>query len=180
MTKNIFTLSAFLLASLTLPAVQAATNDASGPAKQTLEDIKVLAVDAANHADALDMMINRGKETKDSHAEELNALKESVNRMGQDVYRLESERGSLSDWEQQAVDRVVPLIQSAAKETSQAILYLNENPDHLWGPQDAGYVKQIYEDSGKVASTLKDYLKSEQLRSEESSLQSRLTTGMND
>jgi septal ring factor EnvC (AmiA/AmiB activator) len=180
MNKSIFTVSAVLLASLTLPAAQGATKVVSAPAKETLQDVRSLAIASADEADALNAMINDAKVSPDSQAAKLMALRDDINHIGRDISRLEAEHGSLSDSEEQAVSRVVPLLRAAASDTSQAIAYFNNNKTHLWGSEDAAYAERIYKASEKVADTLKNCLKYEKLRDEESAIGSQLSTGMND
>jgi hypothetical protein len=50
----------------------------------------------------------------ESHLFELDALKADVNEMGKELAILESEWASLSSWEQQAMDKVTPLLKAEA------------------------------------------------------------------
>jgi len=180
MTKFILTLSAVLLASLTLPAAQGATKSAGDPAQATLKNVRSLAIAATNEADELRMMIGDRHEAPESQAQELRDLRVHFDRMGQDIAKLEAVRSSLSSWEEQAFSRVEPLIQAGAGDTSRAIAYFNNNRWEAWGSQDAGYVNRIYQASNQVASTLTSYLKYQKLHAETPARVSQPSAGMND
>jgi hypothetical protein len=77
--------------------------------------------------------------------------------MGREIQTLEDERGTLSPWQVQAVDRSLPLLKEVAANTQQAISYFNNN-GHLWTAQYREYVKNIWSDSEQVSRNLKNYV----------------------
>ena len=180
MTKTIFTLSAVLLASLAMPAAQGATRATEDTAKDTLRDVKSQAFAAMTTADTLEMMISAAKVSSETQSNELMALREELNRAGKDIATLEADRDELSAWEQQALDRIVPLIKDAAENTTLAIQHFNANRTHLWGREDLAYADKVYKDSGRAADLLNSYLNYEKLRNEEAAVASQISTGMND
>ncbi len=165
MTRNSFALAATFLATLTIGVVPGVAGSKSGP-EDTLKDIRSLAVSAANDADRLDMKIQDPQSTADSQMSYLDSLKEEVNRMGRDITKLEAERDGLSQREQQAVDRILPLIQEAALDTTKTIAYVNDNRTHLVGPGERVFTHSLEKENSRIAATVKLYLDSEALQGE--------------
>jgi hypothetical protein len=135
-------------------------------ATKTLQEIETLAADAEDQADQLVHVSENPNLSPYAHMERLNAMKGDVNRMGRDLAALEAERDTLPKWEQEAVDQTEPLLKEAAKNTENAIEYLNENRTQLWTPDYRSYASNIYDESNQIAKSLKGYLKSEKLREE--------------
>ncbi len=169
--------AAVLLAALGTPAAAWAAGWKSSngeSARDTLKDIRVHARAGAEDAYELKAMIANPRYSADSHMVRLNELRAEVNQMGKDIVKLNGERTSLPVWEQQAVDRVLPLVQDAAKNTSNAIHCYNTATNRLWGPEDSSYAEHVYRDADKIASTLGDYLTYERLQDEESAVQAHI------
>ena len=99
--------------------------------------------------------------------DKLTALKGEVNRMSQEISSLRAQRESLSPWEQQALDEVLPLLQATAANTESAIEYFNENRDRLWTETYRDYADRVWKDSDQMAKILRNYLKSDRLLDQE-------------
>src|SRR5262245_14558498 len=129
MNRNSFSLAAVLLAAA-IPAAQAA-HVPTDP-RETFRELEMSARQALNDADQLRTFISDAKLSPDSHLVELNALKADVNAMGKELAILDNERTSLSSWEQQAIDKVRPLLKAEAKSADDAIHFFNDHRSYLW------------------------------------------------
>src|SRR5882762_2091013 len=67
---------------------------------QLLEDIKVQAADLERDSDELESF-SRSNVSWESHAAELEAMKERINKIGQTIQKLQNMRGSASPWQQE-------------------------------------------------------------------------------
>ena len=135
-------------------------------AKKNLTRAQASAGAVADEADQLRRIANP-MFSPDSHRDKLTALKGKVNRMGQEISSLRAERDSISPWEQQAVDEVLPLLQATATNTASAIAYFNENTDRLWMETYRDYVDRVWQGSDQIAKVLKIHLKSDRLLDQE-------------
>ena len=169
--KTIFMTSAILM-TLSLPLAHAGVRMAGTItvadlaketlAKKTLKQAQASAAVVAGEADEL-RQVGTSMCSPDWHVEKLTALKREVNRMGQEISSLRSERESISPWERQAVDEVLPLLQAIATNAQGAIQYFNENRDRLWVETYREYVDGVWHGSDQMAKVLKSYLESESL-----------------
>jgi chromosome segregation ATPase len=101
---------------------------------QLPEDIQVQAADLQRDSEELESF-SRSRVSWESHATELEAIKERINKIGQTIQKLQSTRSSASPWQQEAIDRIVPVAQKLTSNTTAAIERLNRNPSHLQDPQ---------------------------------------------
>jgi len=158
-------------------AKPAVSTPAAQEARQTLAELKGLASKAAGDAFQLEIYIRDARLERDSQMFPLVALKTDVNRMGQDVASLESRRDLLEPWEQQAVDKVLPLLRETAANAESATVYFNENGTHLWSPEYRSSLDKAYRDSDQIANTLKNYLKFEKVHQQEEHLEATIGGG---
>jgi len=146
-------------------------------AKRTLKKLQVSAAVMEEEADELRAIISSPESDPESSLFRLILIKEQVNRMGKELNSLETGRQSLTDWEQRAVDHALPLLQATAAATQSAIEYYNANRAHLWTePSRDGSADRIYEESKQLATTLRNYLKSDKLHNQEQRLNHDLAT----
>jgi hypothetical protein len=148
-------------------------------ARETLKELKGIAAKAAGQAEYLDHLSQFNAGDSSSHMIPLGELREEVNTMGKEIAGLEAMRDSLEPWEQEAVDKVLPLLKEAAANTQSAIHYYNENRRHLWSPDYQAYTGKVEQDSNQIARTLENYLKYEEVREAEIQLQSTIGAGSN-
>jgi hypothetical protein len=141
-------------------------------AKKTLKRAQASAAVVAGEADEL-RRVSNSMCSPEWHVDKLTALKGEVNRMGQEISSLRAERDSISPWEQQAVDEVLPLLQATAANTESAIEYFNENSDHLWMETYRDHADRVWRGSDQIAKILKIYLKSDRLPDQEGYVEER-------
>ena len=176
MTKKSLSIASALLiaSSLSMAQFASAKSDNATAAKETLKDIEETALAATDEAEHLEQFIENPAYSPESHLYKLMTLREEVNRMGRDVGSLQAERDSLAPWEQQALDKTLPLLKETAANTKNAIEYFNENRSHLWADNYHEYASHIWRDSEQIAKTLKDYLKYAKAHDQERQLEQSL------
>lgn len=169
-----FRLTNALAASAILTLAFCATVYAESGPIETLKDLRATANAAAQQAGDLKNFDANSMISRTSQASELTAIKEQVNRMGRQAAQLESEYGSLPNWEQHAIDEVMPMIRDAANNTEQAIRYCRNRGIGFWTTQNRTYADHIAADTATIAGTLGHFLNLNQIRHEESRLTAEL------
>jgi hypothetical protein len=178
MNRNNFVVFPTLLLTAFLPVAHAAPK--ADPPAQLLRDMQIRADSAAGAADQLWALLNLTPHTADSQLDGLSALREAVNAMGRDASKLEAERDKLSALEQQALDRVLPLLREDASDTTNAIESFNgDHTPEFPNSAEAGYAEDIRVRSEKMASTLHTFLTMEHLREKESRAEVVISGGGN-
>jgi hypothetical protein len=128
-------------------------------ARKTLRQAQASAATVADEADELRRIANPML-SPDWHLGKLTALKDEINRMGQEIGTLRAQRDSLAPWEQHAVDQVLPLLQATAANTESAIEYFNGNRNRLWAETYRDYADRVWQGSDQMAKILKNHLAS--------------------
>lgn len=167
-------LIAFSLSTVQFANSQTASAAVIHQARETLKDIGQRASAVADEADQLSILSANTEYTPEVHVHRLDAVKEDVNRMAQEFSQLEAEHDQLAPWEQQAVDKALPLFNEAARNTTKAIEYFDAHRSLLWTGDYRSYAEGIRKDSQQVAKTVKDYLKYDHLNTEEQQLKHSL------
>ena len=124
---------------------------------QLLEDIKVQAADLQRDSDELESF-SRSNVSWESHAAELEAMKERINKIGQTIQKLQNMRGSASPWQQEAIDRIIPVAQKLASNTTAAIEHLNQSPKRLQDPQYKRYLTSNAEAARQLSNMVRDFV----------------------
>ncbi len=86
----------------------------------------------------------------EAQADDLEQAKESVNRMGADLCRLQTIQRSVLPWQKKAIDRMAPMVVSLVNDTQQAIEVLNHNQDRLFVTNYSGYVNAMYKATRQI------------------------------
>lgn len=92
--------------------------------------------------------------TRESHGIRLNLVRGHVNAMGKHLTRLQAIRHVAAPWQQRAIDSVVPMAGSVARETQAAIQYLNDGGKPLWAPDYVHRLREISDRSDQVKHTI--------------------------
>ncbi|HEY3619716.1 MAG TPA: hypothetical protein VGK96_23150, partial [Candidatus Sulfotelmatobacter sp.] len=111
-----------LLASLVVFAVPLlfAVDQENPEITRLLSDAREKAAVLSRDADEMESL-TRSDVSWQSHAAMLDTMRDDVNDMGKIVEKLEASRSSASQWQQQAIDRMVPLLKELASNTTAAI-----------------------------------------------------------
>ena len=137
--------------------IQAAQQDDNKEVTKLLEDIKRQAADLQRDSEELEAF-TRSDVSWQSHAQELEQIKDRINAIGKTISTLQNLRSSASPWQQEAIDRIIPVAQKLASNTTAAIEHLNQNPQHIQEPQYRQYIKSNAEAATSLASMVKDFV----------------------
>ncbi len=137
--------------------VQAAPPEDNKEVSQLLEDIKGQAADLQRDSDELESF-TRSYMSWQSHAEELDRIKERINAIGKTISELQNLRSSASPWQREAIDRIMPVAKKLASNTTAAIEHLNKNPLRINEPQYQQYLKSNAEAASNLAALVKDFV----------------------
>lgn len=121
------TISGLAILALLLPAgTLAAQNPDSAAVSKLLQEVKSHAAEADEDAHELASytLSDLGWQT---HAKQLNLMKEDVNALIRDSNRLGSMRDEGSPWQQDAIDRISGLLPEMAAHLTNTINHLNDN-----------------------------------------------------
>ena len=101
---------------------------------------------------------SRATTSWESHADAINRIKEDVNKMGTLLNSLEQNRAGAAEWQQVAIDRVLPVAKELAANTTAAINHLNQFPKRLNTPNYQEYLEAIADSAANLASTIRDFV----------------------
>ena len=110
---------------LSAPTVRAQNNE-NPEVTRLLVEARDKAAVLSRDADGMESLI-RTDASWQTHAAMLDEVKRHVNDLGRAAQKLEESRSSASPWQQQAIDRMMPLLKELAANTTAAINHLNEN-----------------------------------------------------
>src|ERR1700730_15026479 len=91
-----------------------------------LADARDKAAELSRDADEMESLIGTDVSWQ-THAVMLESVKEHVNQLGRIAAQLEQKRGAPTQWQLQAIDRMLPVVKELAANTSAAINHLIEN-----------------------------------------------------
>jgi hypothetical protein len=140
-------------------AVQATAWNFQKEASDLLEETRLLSSKLRVDADQLESYTG-SKLSWQSHGDQLTLVKDHINQMGGRLERLQEIRHVASPWQQQAIDRMVPVAVELATRTQAAIEHLNENQSYLFAPTYTGHLSTIAEQAGTLnesANTFVEY-----------------------
>ena len=140
------------------PQDAAAAQTSQKEVSQLLEQSKAAAAQLEHDALVLESF-TRGHLSWQSHAGQLVRIKENINSMGEDAKRLQDLRPAAAPWQQQAIDRIVPLLTEMASLTESAIEYLNAEPNKLHTPEYTEYLKEKAELAAELSALISDTVK---------------------
>lgn len=142
-------ISSTVLQPLTLWSV--ARNPANAEVAAQLDAANAEAAELARDADEMTSLLHSDV-SWESHAAMLSRIKEHVNNMGKLVAKLEQERQEASPWQQQAIDRMVPMLKEIAANTTAAIEHLNQNHERPTTPDYVDYLQQNADTARELAN----------------------------
>lgn len=152
--KNHFIIGTLVtVLSLSLQTRVFALRPESDQLAQLLAEAQSEAGQLARDADETESLI-RSDVSWQTHAEMLESVKEHVNNMGRIVDKLTSTRASGSELQEQAVDRILPLLKELEANTTAAINYLNQNKVRPIGEPYTQYLNENADTAHQLASTV--------------------------
>jgi hypothetical protein len=138
-----------------------------------LDAAKTEAAELARDADDMTELI-RSDVNWQSHAEALNRFKEHVNNMGKIAAKLQQERDEASPWQQQAIDRMIPMLKEIAANTTAAINHLNANHSRPVSGNYKNYLEQNASTSHELANMISSFEQYDRTRTKLEQLEDRL------
>ena len=106
--------------------------DLQNQADDILQNIQWHAQDAYYNADQLQSFTRNTQISWQTDASNLTQIKYDVNKMSNELCRLDTIRHDLAPWQKAEIRRISPTLQLAADNTQDAILFLNNHQDDLW------------------------------------------------
>lgn len=113
-----------------------------------------------------------------SHAHQINLIKGHVNKIGQILSQMHEARGDASQVQKQAIDRITPLLQEIASNTTTVIDHLNENPNRTWTPDYKSYVSENARLASELSEAIRDFVEYDRTKTRMDELEQKLNTGM--
>jgi len=101
--------------------------ESSQEINQLLSEVKTEATALEQDYDRMAIWAGGQHTSWQSHAEKLNLIREHINQAGRLLVRLHDARHTASLWQQQAIDRIYPLLKGLADNTEGMINLLNDN-----------------------------------------------------
>jgi len=169
---------AFLLAAF-LFVVRPAL--AGGPAKDSddvsklLSQVKSEAIELQYDTSIMESF-TRSNLAWESHSGKISQIKEHVNNLGKTLTKLNDARNTASPWQEQAIDRITPLMKDLAENVSATIRRLDENKNHLQNPEYKDYLLANHEMTTEVVNLVSDYVEYGKAKAKVERLAERLET----
>lgn len=145
----------------------------SAAISKLLDQVKLDAVQATNDAERMESY-TRSRASWQSHADRLNSMKEHINSMGKDLAELSTLRAEGSPWQQEAIDRIEPILRSMADHLTAMIEHLSANQSKVHLPPYVAYVTANVELSNQMLTTVKDFLAYGEARAKVDALEGKL------
>jgi NTP pyrophosphatase (non-canonical NTP hydrolase) len=145
----------------------------SAEVSKQLDLAKQEAYELARDADEMTSLINSDASWQ-SHADVLNRIRDHVNNMGSIVEKLQNERDEASPWQQQAIDRMVPLLKEIASNTTAAIEHLNQNHLRPVSQDYKDYLQQNADTAHELADMISSFERYDRTRTKLEKLQDKI------
>ena len=166
--------SILLLACPVLLAVE--RTEENPQVTQLLSEAREKAAGFSRDADEMESL-TRSEVSWQTHASMLETMKEDVNDMGKIVERLAASRDSASQWQRQAIDRMVPLLKEIASNTTAAINHLNQERTRPTTGEYADYLRQNAETARELSDMVSSFVQYDQTRAKLEKLEQKLEPG---
>ncbi len=152
-----------LLSAATSSRMMAQSKD-SAKISKLLVEARSYAVQAEDHADTLKSYTTSGLSWQ-SHAIQLNEMKEHVNDMGKVIANLNNARPEGSPWQQDAIDRINPLLRDLADQLSTTIKHLNDHQSQIKQGPYRDYTSANYDLASRIATLISDIVEYDKAKS---------------
>jgi hypothetical protein len=182
-------ISAATMAASTVPAaVPAKGCMAGGPAAASharssrheasvlLRDVQADAQRAVLHASTLQSFEFSPDLHWQTHATELDHLKNEIDGIGASLCQLETLRSTATPWQQHAIDQIAKDTRLMADNDQDAILFLNVRHSGFWRPTYEKYVDNLYSEAESVTHSAGNALDFSSVSKEHRDLEHKLGT----
>jgi cell fate (sporulation/competence/biofilm development) regulator YmcA (YheA/YmcA/DUF963 family) len=165
-----------LLVSTLLLVSALAMEQENAEVSRLLQDARDKAAVLSRDADEMEAL-TRSEVSWQSHAAMLDTMKEDVNELAKSVEKLEAMRNSASPWQQQAIDRMMPLMKELASNTTAAINHLKDLQRRPVAPEYTNYLRQNAETSKRLSDMISSFMDYDQTRARLADLEQKLELG---
>ena len=170
------TLAIAAFASTIFPLSASASIQRKPPSAEVAAELdlaKQQAFELARDADEMTSLL-RDNVSWETHADMLNRIRDHVNTMGKIVEKLESERDEASPWQQQAIDRMVPLLKAIASNTTAAIEHVNQNHVRPASEDYKDYLQENADTAHELADMISSFEQYDRTRTKLEKLQDKI------
>jgi hypothetical protein len=169
-------LGALALAASTVYGAQ--TSKDSKEVSSILADVKTEAIQLRDDADQL-KGFTRSTLSWESHVRKVEQIKQHINNAGELLTKLDNAKGTASPWQQQAIDRINPLLKELASNVTSTIEHLNQKPKLLQTGPYVDYAAANYEMASHLAELVSDYVEYGKSKAKSEELATKLETPEN-
>jgi hypothetical protein len=165
---------AWIASMLLLTSVVAIAQSQENPqVTALLVEAREKAAVLAKDADEMESLL-RSDVTWQTHADMLNRIKDHANSLAKDVEKMVAARSSASPWQQQAIDRMLPMMRELAANTTAAIKHLNENKIRPTTGNYAAYLKENTETAQQLSEMISSYVRYGETKAKLQNLEQKL------
>jgi len=151
---------------------QAVTDSAA--INKLLADVKVHSMEADDDAAKLDSFARSGQISWQLHGRKLAEIKEHVNDLIMDSNEMSSMRAEGSDWQQEAIDHINPLLHEMADHLTATIQHLSANQSRVHMPPYRDYAHANYNLVHKCHQLISDFAEYSESKAKANSLEKNL------
>ncbi|MCU1298503.1 MAG: hypothetical protein JWO91_2781 [Acidobacteriaceae bacterium] len=173
LVTSVFMAVLLLFSTLLAKPALAVQSDENPQVTQLLEDARGQAAVLSKDADEMEAL-TRSDVSWQSHAYMLDKIKEDVNNLGRTAEKLQAARDSASPWQQQAIDRMMPLLKDLAANTTAAINHLRENQIRPATGSYTEYLKENTETAHELSNMISSFVQYGEERAKLEKLEQKL------
>ena len=166
--------SATLGALLILPTIAPAQNADSKAVNDLFKQIEAHAMLASDDSESLEAYTRSHTMSPESHANRLLTIAGHANNLIQDFDKLNSIRNDGSPWQQEAIDRVDPLLKEMADHLSTTIAHFRDNKHRVNMPAFHDYVKANREYMSRTSGLISSIVEYGETRAKANGLEASL------
>lgn len=172
-------IGSFLMLMLLLFPVKAlAANEENTEVSRLLQDARDDAAVLSRDADEMEAL-TRTDVSWQTHASMLETVKDHVNQLARVTEQLQAKRSMASPWQQQAIDRMMPLLKELATNTTAAINHLKDHKTRPTSGSYPEYLKQNAETSHALSDMVSSFVRYDHTRAKLERLEQRLEIATN-
>lgn len=145
----------FLLAAVFF--VFSVTSALSADVATLLQESRTSAAQLRRDAEQMETF-TRSNLSWQSHAHQIDLIKSHINKSGQILSQLQDARSGASHSQQAAIDRIAPLLQEMASNTTAIINHLSEHQGRTWTPDYQTYVRENYRLATELSEAISDFV----------------------
>ncbi len=136
------------------PTAASYTRDFKGEANAIFRDVQVDAQQALSHADRLRSFTEDPNLGWETHASQLEGLKDDINDIGAKLCRLETIRRVLAPWQQREIDQMATTVRLMADNAQDAIQFVSAKQDELWLGTYQKYLNNIDDEAESLTRSV--------------------------